>query len=290
MNHKRGIQMKSTEEYTHHGLSKVERYKWGVQDTVQGTYMDISKHDLRIDDAYQRDAVESKVMLMAKDWSWIGCGAIIVALRPDGFWVIDGQHRVMAARKRTDIDDLPCMVFEVAEKKMEAAGFLSVNTNRKPLTAVDRFKAKCEVGDPLYLKAKALIDASGRHATRGSVSNGISCIEALASLIRDATIDEADSVYWLTHNLCAGRPISSKILTGLQYIFKKMRGNDQELKRLRKRLLDIGFDEIDTSIRKACTYYAQGGSKIYAEGIITAANKGMRIRFAIEGSTNESAI
>jgi len=40
----------------------------------------------------------------------------VVALRDDNKWfVVDGQHRKLAADQRSDIRELPCLVFETNE-------------------------------------------------------------------------------------------------------------------------------------------------------------------------------
>jgi len=89
------------------GKSKIERYGWTVQDG-QGELRLISKHDLAVDYAsYQRIANNAKTLVLARDWSWIACGALIVASRGGALHVVDGGHRLVAAMKRDDITMLP---------------------------------------------------------------------------------------------------------------------------------------------------------------------------------------
>ena len=71
--------------------------------------------DLQIDESYQRSIdtgpSQSLVKRIARDWDWGLCQPLNVAKREDGsLWVIDGQHRLAAARDRGDIYDLPCVV------------------------------------------------------------------------------------------------------------------------------------------------------------------------------------
>lgn len=96
-------------ELTPLGLDKVQRYGWTMQDK-QGEQRQINKNLLLVNDDYQRTASASKILEIASEWSWIGCGVIIVAKRDGSYWVIDGQHRVLAAKRRSDIKEMPCLV------------------------------------------------------------------------------------------------------------------------------------------------------------------------------------
>jgi hypothetical protein len=125
--------------------------------------LNIHKHDLNIDHTYQREnVIISKVQQIQASWSWIGCGTILVALRHDGsYWVMDGQHRVLAARNRSDIDELPCLVFAVESKTDEAAGFLVANTQRKPVTAIAKYKAMVLTNDPTAMAVDEVLRRLG---------------------------------------------------------------------------------------------------------------------------------
>ena len=84
-----------------------------------GTFMQIEKELLLLDERYQRSQSAVKVAVMASKWSWQACGCILVAHRkvPSAvkFYVFDGGHRVAAAKKLAEITTLPCLVFEAAK-------------------------------------------------------------------------------------------------------------------------------------------------------------------------------
>jgi hypothetical protein len=107
---------------------------------------------LNIDPAYQRsiDTGSSQKLIrrIAGNWNWDMCQPLVVAKREDGtLWVIDGQHRLAAARLRHDIYDLPCVIVPSASRSAEAKAFVALNQERRPLTALDLFKAALEAGD-----------------------------------------------------------------------------------------------------------------------------------------------
>ena len=116
---------------------------------------------LEIDAQYQRslDSEQSQqlVRAIAQHWNWDLCQPLVVARRPDGkLYVIDGQHRLAAARLRGDIPQLPAVVVQYDSVEDEAASFVLLNQQRKPLTKLDLFKAAVASGDTT---ASAIVEA-----------------------------------------------------------------------------------------------------------------------------------
>lgn len=108
--------------------------------------------DLMIDATYQRSidtgASQSLIRRIARDWDWGLCQPLNVAKREDGsLYVIDGQHRLAAARVRGDIYDLPCVVISSTSPHDEAAAFVAINRQRQALSKLDLFKAALAAGD-----------------------------------------------------------------------------------------------------------------------------------------------
>lgn len=122
--------------------------------------------ELRIDASYQRsiEAGDSKTLIrkIAQHWNWDLCQPLVVARRPDGgLFVIDGQHRLEAARMRRDIAQLPCVIVDYESAADEAASFVHLNQQRRPLGKLDLFKAALSSGDPQALGIQAKLEAAG---------------------------------------------------------------------------------------------------------------------------------
>lgn len=101
---------------------------------------------LEIDADYQRSldtsSSQSLIRKIAQFWNWDLCQPLVVSRRDDGrLFVIDGQHRLAAARLRGDIAQLPAVVVQYASAADEAASFVNLNQLRKPLNRLDLFKA-----------------------------------------------------------------------------------------------------------------------------------------------------
>jgi len=119
--------------------------------------------DLAVDPVYQRstDTGASKALIrkIAQHWDWALFHPLCVARREDGsLWVVDGQHRLEAAKLRRDLYDLPCVVTRFGRVEDEAASFVAMNQQRRPLSKIDLFKAAVASEDG---EASAIMRAIG---------------------------------------------------------------------------------------------------------------------------------
>lgn len=122
--------------------------------------------ELGIDPSYQRSIEngpsQALVRRIARDWDWSLCQPLVVAQREGaGLFVVDGQHRLAAARLRGDIYDLPCVITPYTSQAEEAASFVALNQQRRPLGALELFKASLAGGDRAAGSVMALIAAAG---------------------------------------------------------------------------------------------------------------------------------
>src|ERR1700756_4546158 len=112
-------------------------------------------YELHIDAAYQRDimngASQALIRKIALSWNWDLCQPLVVSRRQsltEQLFVIDGQHRLAAARLRGDIDQLPCVIVSYESAADEAASFVKLNQARRPLSKIEIFKADIASGNP----------------------------------------------------------------------------------------------------------------------------------------------
>jgi hypothetical protein len=147
---------------------------------------------LLIEPAYQRaaDSRQSQSLIgkIAAEWDWRLCQPLMVSRRDDALWVIDGQHRLLAARARGDLPHLPCSVASYENAAQEAEVFVRANQGRKALTVLDLFRASCASGDGWANEAAELIADAGltvsthtntAHLAPGALINVRGVIDAL---------------------------------------------------------------------------------------------------------------
>lgn len=260
--------------------TKIERYGWTVKDTP-GELKRLNKSVLQVHPAYQRHAVETKIKMIAAAWSWIACGVIIVGKRGGEYWVIDGQHRVIAAMRRADIDSLPCLVFETDSVEQEARGFLDANTGRKPVSSIDKFRASIAAGDETAKYVDSLFHELGI-TPRATATKAMEIKSVAWAMTRARDSREAfEAVTRMAAELCKESILHEMLLDGLYYIHVNSvtKLND---KRLRDRLKKIGASRLIDAAKRASAYFARGGAKVWADGMLSEINKGLRDKVAID--------
>lgn len=133
----------------------------GLMPTVQYCLVD----QLEVDETYQRsiDNNESQALIahIALNWHWGRAQLLNVSRRDGRLFVVDGQHRLQAAKLRGDIQQLPCLVEEFASVAEEAQLFDDLNGKRRPVSALDKFRAALVAGDPDCMAIGAAMERAG---------------------------------------------------------------------------------------------------------------------------------
>lgn len=256
-------------------MDKIERYHWTAVD-APGEMQWLPKEILRIDHNYQRQLVRDRILKMASEWSWIACGTIIVAARLSDYMVMDGQHRVEAAKTRSDIEMLPCIVFRVKSIESEASGFLSTNTLRKAMRAIDRFKALVITGDSSALAVQKLIEISGRQLSKNTGPGALGCLSTL--LLCQKKDGAALAKVWpVLVELCEGSALPQDVAAGMWWLQTRLpEGDSLASTRWRTRILSAGYDEVENAIAKAAAFYGSRNPAVCGTAIATLVNRGLR--------------
>lgn len=134
----------------------------------------IPPEELSLDASYQRStdnhASQRLILSIAANFDWRLCMPLVVSRRADGtFAVIDGQHRLLAARLRK-MDDLPCVVFTYENPEEEAKMFVAANRSRKAMNRLDDFHAALAAGDSDAHQVRQLVEDAGLTIARNTAS------------------------------------------------------------------------------------------------------------------------
>lgn len=170
---------------------------------------------LVIDRRYQRDLTDAgftHINRIAREWNWNCYQPLIVTENADGTYaVIDGQHRLEAAKKHPLISELPCYIIDAPDVGSQASIFVAVNTNRKALTSQQKFWASHAAGDAAALAFAAICDEFHIKILRGAPGGSIQprtilgpliCQRLVAKLGKDA-VREAIRLLAETHGASA---------------------------------------------------------------------------------------
>jgi len=256
-------------------IDKVLKYGWTKEEVIGVPFL-ANKADLHVDETYQRSVIsESKVLQMAQSWSWISCGSLIVAERDGILRLIDGQHRWAAAMRRSDVTELPCLVFKTEDQDEEAMAFFRANCNRTNVTPFDKLRALLAAHDPLAIDAVNLMGKYGYRPSSGEGPNTLRCVAMFVSMMK-ADRGVLQKVWPLVAALHDPQAIQARVLNALVYIGKH--GTDDVTSDAWKaRVLHAGLHAISGSIDRKYGEIAQGGAKIFALGALEVINRGVRI-------------
>lgn len=262
--------------------SKVDRYKWPMLEEP-GVFLEIPKDDLNIDPRYQRDLYEAdgatikkefeaKIRYIASHFSWPAFGVLTVADRKGVYYVIDGQNRTLASKRRADITNLPCIVFETSEVQCEAQAFLDSNTRRNNVSSVAKFNALITMEDEKALFIQGLCARSGRVVTTNASPNAVRCVRHLM-VAATVSEDRLSRLWPLMNEIMAGIPWIERLSAGMFWIEERMpEGQSLTDRRWRERLLKAGHNRLLQGTYDAQAFYKVSGAKTWGNGIVEAMN------------------
>jgi hypothetical protein len=235
------------------GMDKIKRYGWKMRNSP-GEFHWIPKADLSIDHTYQRNKLNVKrIEDMARNWDWIACGALVVSLREDNAWfVMDGQNRKLAADKRSDIKELPCLVFEADGVRDEALGFLAINTGKVGVSGLDRFKAMVRAGDKAAVGLRDVLATTGHKAGSSSSSKTVACVITLLRLYKVNPTRFASGIWPLLADMHPGKPIVDATAKGVFQVDTWLRKENRNVadSPYREKLMALGGDAAAALIRQ----------------------------------------
>ena len=267
-------------------MDKVEKFQWLLQDEPGVPFL-LSKHQLQIDEDYQRTVTEEKVLAFAANWSWLACGALLVAERSPGeFYVFDGGNRLEAAMRRSDIKELPCVVFKLNNKMAEAMAFYRVNCNRGSVNSYHKLRALLVAKDPVALDVVKLMHSTGfEPAARSGRANTVYCI---GGFMREFRTNRGllEKMWPLISKLHKDLPLHERTFAAFMYVAQY--GNvDLSSRAWESRVLTIGVERIGVGIARAAALYAGGGKRVFGIGLIEILNKGLRTTQRVKLRDNE---
>ena len=264
-----------TEEKTTRGVDKVSRYKWKIRNEP-GEFHLIPKGELNVDHSYQRSKINRKrVVDISRCWDWVACGVLAVSLREDNsWWVIDGQHRKLAADLRSDITTLPCLVFEADSVKDEALAFLAINTGKVGVGGLDRYRAMLRAGNSSAVGLNAVLESTGHKAGATGATKTVACIITLLNLHRES--QERFARLWpLVADMHPASPVVDAVAKALWVVDKWLAVDNHQITDTpyREKCLALGGQSAAALIRQEVMQIGHGNLRVVGGAIAKWLNK-----------------
>lgn len=192
-------------------------------------YLKINSRDLMIPDHAQRKFNQRHGDKLAADWTMEKFKPLDVSFRDGKYWVIDGQHRLYAMKKRKGGDcTILCYVHYGMTIHDEAEFFLNQLKNTKVILTVERMRIRFMIGDEILLgmvkgaeKAGFIIDFDG-HKAKGRIT----ALSALETVYKAISYDEYVKMLTVLKKAYGGRvdSIGREMLLGMGLFFNKYHG------------------------------------------------------------------
>lgn len=258
--------------------AKEDKQNWDEIADRPGTYQLIDKLALEVDHRYQRDTISvPRVNTIAAHFSWIKFGALCVVRRPDGkFVVVDGQHRLLAARKRASLSKLPCLVFETQGGVAEEAGdFVDCNSMRTAVGAFNKYRAKLVAKNPVALAIDAMVRAENYEVTQfQGAGRRVLCIRQIERCY--LADEQACRAAWkAAAHVAGGEPPKDRLVGGLFSLERHLRrhklGSVTDGSRL-EALRRLGQEQLMARINATIALIGKSGNRAWGQGIALALN------------------
>lgn len=272
-------------------VDKIQKNKWNTETGSFGTDAMIDKWDLNVDTSYQRNISETRIKAISSGWRWEGVGKLVVAEREDGkLFVVDGQHRLIAARKRSDVNMLPCLVYRSNSIAEEAELFLLLNTGRGPMGALQRFKSLVITKNPIALSIKSVAEDLGlvipekyyNSTTKSNKVTTLACVAALLDTWKQNPV-LAEKSLRLSKAIAQDKAITKELYHGLFLLTQKLDSMGDSINNYSKKLIDAGYVAVVNSIKSQTIALGYGGQNVWASGILAVINKNKRNRVIVNG-------
>jgi|KBSSwiS6_1023812.scaffolds.fasta_scaffold00901_6 hypothetical protein len=148
----------------------------------EGQFRAVRLADLVTDGRFNRDVSNTAVERILSAFDAQAFGTITVWERDDGALVIiDGQHRVEAARRRGISETAKCIpaVVHRGLTLAEAAALFVESNATKLVSAFDKYRALLTAGDPETTAIHAIVSFRDLTITRSVGDGSIGCVDAV---------------------------------------------------------------------------------------------------------------
>lgn len=264
------------------GKTKAEHYSW-AEINKRGREKDISIDELLIDNSYQRDEVsELQTLWRARNFDIDLCGRLLVSLRATTgqYYVVDGQQRLLAAKRRGDVKHLPCLVRNCANIEEEAQLFFDANCGRASVKSWHKWRAGLLASIPKYTAANEIAKKAGLRVVKDGDKEGTLTCPSVLVYYCSSRPDLVPIALRNAKTICSGRSATVEVLKGVIGLLRQGVCVDDHAQRLADKG-GVGF--INQNINQVTIASGNKGhsENMCALGMLQAINKHLRKKIII---------
>lgn len=181
--------------------------------TKRNAHLNLSKLS---NEAYQRDINGAKVKQIVQNFDERQLRPIVVSSRDGNFYVIDGQHRVVALRE-LKIPTIESEIYYGLTREEEALMFYQLNTNTRKSSPHESFNALLMADDEVARKVKEIASKYAFKIEKGARDNCIAAVTKIQSIYKKYGYSLLDMTLMICREAWNGDTecLQSKFLGGL---------------------------------------------------------------------------
>ena len=139
-------------------------------------------NSLRCNKRVQRSTIQARVRALVAKWDLSYVGTITVSIRDGIAWIVDGQHRWLAAMEQgLGTTKVLCNVYRNLTEQEEAALFLALNDARS-VRSVDKYFIGLIAEDPVCLGARDVLARYGLRISAGRGDGIVRCVDEVMKI------------------------------------------------------------------------------------------------------------
>ena len=257
---------------------KVQRIK-GRRFKYDRKMIDISS--LKKDERYQRPTSPNWVDDISETFVDSLSSDLIVSIRKDGPYVIDGWHHAKAMEQIGKKRAYARIYYDLTLQD-EAVLFSFLNKYRKGITPVENFKAELVASDPVACDINNIITRYGltigdKHKYTGKIVGCIKALENVYDQLGPAGLERIVYIITTTWDNGDFRRIDSRIFRGFQYLFSRKKYS--EIIDDRRLIEKLSGQSPNSILRRAANLIDESHTKsalAHADIIVRMYNTGLR--------------
>jgi len=245
---------------------------------------------LVVDPRYQRDTGPDRsarnIRQIAEAFAWAKFQPVTVCAgaEPGRYAIIDGQHRVEAARLRPDIEAVPCWIVTAPDLRGQARAFVGINRDRVAITPCQMHHAAVAAGDPDALHLAEVCAAAGVEipASQTSTTTMRANQTMAIATIRKALAAHGDGpVIAALRLLRVAWPdwrgsLRAAVIEGAIAFYALHKGREIDHDRLARALAETSAEELEASARQARAAFGGKSAPALRQILTRLHNKGLR--------------
>lgn len=245
---------------------------------LNSSLQNVQLSKMRVSPSAQRDLKEARVSSLAAEFDPEMLGYPVLNSRKGHYYIIDGQHRIEAAKRFLGDDwerqNLSCRVYVDLTERQEALMFLELN-NTLTVTAFDKFKVAVTGEKSDEASVKKAVESIGLRIAREKQDNSVSCVSTLLKVYRRSDAKTLSRALAIANRSFGIPGMTNHVIDGIARVCERYNGELRDADAI-ERLAQLrgGVGALITQANMLRHQTAQAMPECIGAAVVEAINRG----------------